>query len=259
MSIVGEAGEVAAGGLGAALDDVAGDDRAGQRVEVVAAPAVVGDRRADDHRRVGDPAGDDDVGTLVQRLGDAERTEVGVGGEHVAELELVGALAQVVTFDVGDDDVDALLGGDLPELLREPGRVESTGVGDDLDALLLGEGQAVGHLPDERLGVAGRRVLHHVATEDEHRQLGEVVAGQVVELAALEHLAHRRQAVAVVAGAVPDPHGTHGLSSVRRSGSLPGSPANAWTIVSQWAASSPSAWTSTSSTCRRRVASSAKS
>ena len=53
--------EVAAGGLRAALEDVPGDGRAGQRVEVVAAPAEVGDRRPDDERGVGDPAGDHDV------------------------------------------------------------------------------------------------------------------------------------------------------------------------------------------------------
>ena len=40
-----EAAEVAAGGLGAALDDVPGDHRPGQRVVVVAPPAEVGDRR----------------------------------------------------------------------------------------------------------------------------------------------------------------------------------------------------------------------
>ena len=178
---LGEAGEVAAGGLGAALDDVPGHDGAGQRVEVVASPAVVRDRRPDDHRRVGDPAGDHDVGPAVQGLGDAEGAEVRVGGEDVAELELLGPLAQVVALDVRHHDVDALLGRDLAELLRQPGRVEAAGVGDDLDALLLGEGEAVGHLPHERLGVAGRRVLHPVAAEDEHGELGEVVAGQVVE------------------------------------------------------------------------------
>ena len=46
---VGDLGEervVAAGGLGAALDDVAGHDGAGERVPVVAAPAVVPCRRA---------------------------------------------------------------------------------------------------------------------------------------------------------------------------------------------------------------------
>ena len=55
-------GVVAAGGLGAALEHVAGDDRAGERVPVVARPAVPPRRGPDHQRGVGDPAGDDDVG-----------------------------------------------------------------------------------------------------------------------------------------------------------------------------------------------------
>ena len=57
---------VAAGGLGAALDDVTGGRGAGERVEVVAAPAEVADGRPDDDRGVGDATGDDDVRARVQ-------------------------------------------------------------------------------------------------------------------------------------------------------------------------------------------------
>ena len=77
-----EGGEVAAGGLRPALEHVPGDDRAGQRVEVVAAPAEVRDARADDERGVGDPAGDDDVGARPQALRDPEGAEVGVRGQR---------------------------------------------------------------------------------------------------------------------------------------------------------------------------------
>ena len=48
---LGEEAEVAAGRLGAALDDVAGDGGAGERVEVVAGPAEVRRGRADHQRR----------------------------------------------------------------------------------------------------------------------------------------------------------------------------------------------------------------
>ena len=81
-----EPAEVAAGRLRAALDDVTGDDRAGQLVVRRLAPAVVRDRRTDDQRGVGDPAGDDDVGAGAQGGGDAEAAEVGVGGEGTAEV-----------------------------------------------------------------------------------------------------------------------------------------------------------------------------
>ena len=81
---LGEEGEVAAGRLGPALDDVPGDDRAGQRVPVVPPPAVMPGGRPQRQGGVGDPAGDDDVGAAAQRLGDAPSAEVGVGGEHRA-------------------------------------------------------------------------------------------------------------------------------------------------------------------------------
>ena len=64
-------------------------------------------------------------------------------------------------------------------------------------------------LPDEGARVAEGGVLHRVLAEDQHGQLGEVVAGEHVEAvpvgAALEHLAHRGEPVAVEAGAVADP------------------------------------------------------
>ena len=50
---LGEERVVAAGGLRPALEDVAGDDRAGQRVPVVASPAVMPGRRPADQRGVG--------------------------------------------------------------------------------------------------------------------------------------------------------------------------------------------------------------
>ena len=67
---VGDLGEervVAAGGLGAALQDVPGDGGAGQGVVVGGLPAEVRRRRADDQRGVGDAAGDDDVGAASRQ------------------------------------------------------------------------------------------------------------------------------------------------------------------------------------------------
>ncbi len=101
--------------------------------------------------------------------------------------------------------------------------------------LLEGEPEAVLGLADEGAGVAERGVLHGVATEDEHRQLGEVVAGEDVQRPALEHLAHRGQPVAVEAGAVADPqHAGH-----RAALPSPGGPAKAWAMSSQRSASGP--------------------
>ena len=52
---------VPAGGLRAALDDVAGDDRARQPVPVVASPTEAPRGRANHERRIGHPRADDDV------------------------------------------------------------------------------------------------------------------------------------------------------------------------------------------------------
>ena len=128
---VEEAGEVAAGGLGAALDDVTGDHGTGQLVVLLGRPAEPPDRRPDHDRGVGDPPGDHDVGAGLERAGDAERAEVGVGGERPGEAELGGARGQVVAVDPGDLRRESLLVGDLAQLLHQPGRVEATGVGDD--------------------------------------------------------------------------------------------------------------------------------
>ena len=134
---------------------------------------------------------EDCLGLAVDR---GVRIVVNAGGLNPAGL--AGA--------VRDRGGQPLLRRELPDPVGEAGRVEPSGVRDDAHAQLLGEREVVGELLDERPRVAGRRVLHLVAAEDEHGQLGEVVAGEHVELAALEHLAHRGQPVAVEARAVPD-------------------------------------------------------
>ncbi len=94
-----EEGVVAAGALGAALDDVTGHDRAGQRVERVPAPPEPPGGGSHHHGGVGDPAGDDDVGPRIERGGDAESPEVGVGGHQL--LARVGRRAPVSRWASG--------------------------------------------------------------------------------------------------------------------------------------------------------------
>src|SRR6185312_12507994 len=79
---------VAAGGLRPAFDDVTRGDRPGQLVVVRARPPEVGGGGADEYRRVGDPAGDDDVGAAGEAFDDAPCSEVGVRGQWAAEPEL---------------------------------------------------------------------------------------------------------------------------------------------------------------------------
>ena len=181
---VGDFGEervVAAGGLYAAFDDVAGDHRSGELVVVGAGPAEVRGRRSDDHRRVGDPAGDDDVGPVVEAVDDAPRAQVGVRGQRGAEPKFRRAGLQVVAFDVGDPGGDAQALGQRAYRVGQAGGVEAAGVGDDAYAAVARLAQAVLELGEEGLGVAAVGMFHPVATQDEHGEFGQVIAGEVVD------------------------------------------------------------------------------
>ena len=70
------AGVVAAQALARALEQVADEDARGQPVPVVPGPAVLVGERCEEQRRVGDPAGDHDVGALRERVGDRSGAEV---------------------------------------------------------------------------------------------------------------------------------------------------------------------------------------
>ena len=223
---------VAAGALRAALDDVTGDHRSGERVPVGALPLEPPRRRADDQRRVGDARTDHDVGTALERRGDAEAAEVGVGahhrrlqvGERRALVEMDEALArrlqrveprhEIVALDVRDDRAQAELLVHRPRRRRAARRIEPAGVHHDLDAALQAARRHLLELPQERAGIAEVRVLEAILQQDQQRQLGEIVAGQHVDRPALDHLPRRAEAVAVEAGAVGDAEGVGHETSV---------------------------------------------
>ena len=131
-----------------------------------------------DHQRgVGDPAGDDHVGAGAQALGDAERAEVGVGGQRARH-------GDGVALDMGHLDGQAEPVGEVAQRVGEAGRVEAAGVGHDAYAAVDGQAERLLHLAQEGLGVPLAGVGQAVAAEDEHGQLGQVVAGEHVERAA---------------------------------------------------------------------------
>src|SRR5581483_8681912 len=144
----------------------------------------------------------------------AERRE-GDALVQVAELDAVGlerreVREDVVALDVRDAGGDAELLREAGRLRGEPRRVQAAGVDDDLDPALDARPEHLFQLAEERLGVAGARALHAVLEQDHERQLGEVVAGQDVDRAALDHLARGAQAVAVEAAAIRD--AKHGVA-----------------------------------------------
>ena len=141
-----EAAEVAAGGLGAALDDVAGDHGAGQLVVRRRGPSRSG-------RSAGPTTTEASVtrpvtttsAPRVEGGGDAEGAEVGVRGQRLAvggEAELSARSMRSSPSTCATCAVEALLGGELAQPGGEPGRVEPAGVRDDLHAPVEGEPEA---------------------------------------------------------------------------------------------------------------------
>jgi hypothetical protein len=230
---LGEEGVVAAGSLRPALDHVAGHDGAREAVPVLPLPAEVPGRGPDDERGVGHARAHHHVGPRRERLRDRPAPEIGVGGEHraieareraavfrVAErvavpLERGQAREQVVALDVRDAGAEPQPRGQLPELRGEPGRVQAAGARHDADAPLERETEHVLHLPQERGRVARARVFLAGPPEQEHRQLGQVVAREDVDRATVEHLAGGAQPVAVEPRGVGDPDGRPGRRVVR--------------------------------------------
>jgi hypothetical protein len=211
---------VATRDLGTALDDVAGDHATRQLVVVGARPSVVPGRRTAGDRSIGDPAGDHDVGALGEGVDDTETAEIGVGGEEAGVVAEVGrrperlqrpgldqfsdARHQVVTIDVGDRRRQPEAVGDLVDGVGATVGVEAPGVGHDLDATVEAGPHHLFHLRDERPGESSLRVLRPDATQDQHGQLGEPVAGQHVDRPALDHLERATRPIAEESGTVRD-------------------------------------------------------
>src|SRR5690606_41678944 len=70
------------------------------------------------------------------------------------------------------------------------------------------------HLAEERVGGAPGRVAAAAAPQERHRQLGQVVTGEEVDGATLDHLPGRAQAVAEESRAVRDPDHVHSVPTI---------------------------------------------
>ena len=121
-----------------------------------------------------------------------------------SETELLGPPHQIVALDMGHVHVQTEPLGKRAHRRSQTRGIQPAGVGNDPYAKVECGAQTVFELPQERLGIAALGRLRAVAGQDQHGQLGEVVAGEVVQVAAREHLAHRRQPVPVEPRAVAD-------------------------------------------------------
>ena len=204
-----------AGGLTAALDGVRDDGGHPEPLPVVERPAELVDERPEVERDVGHPAADDDVRAQVERLDDplaagvdrgvgepvADRVELGAGVEVVEgdsrAVEVVDPVLDVVAEDHGDPDAgEAELVGQRADGPRRGPGVRAAGVGDDLHPLLHAGGEGAAQQVDDVARVAPLGVGCALLREDRHGQLGEVVAAEVVDVAALDHLDRGTHAVA---------------------------------------------------------------
>ena len=121
-----------------------------------------------------------------------------------AEAEIARARHQVVALDVSDLGVETEPFGEGADRVGQACRVQSARVRDDPHTLVERSAEALLELGQKRLGVAAVGGLGPVASQNQHGQLGEVIAGEVVEVTAGEHFAHRRVPVAVKPRAVSD-------------------------------------------------------
>lgn len=231
---------VPSGCLGSAFDHVSRHHRTGEHVPVVPGPVVPPRRRSQHQGRVGDSAGHHDVGTCLERGGDAPTAQVGVGGRgggsqrgkglarvEVSELHVSRGLhlgqrsPEVVTFDDCDRGMHSLLGRGRQQAFAEASRVETSGVGHHLDT----PGQEIlhcpGHLSGKDLRVARSRIPRLLLAQDRHGQFREVIAGDHVDRSrTIEHLAHGLEAVAQESRDVGDADRSSGHRPCHRGGRL---------------------------------------
>ena len=121
--------------------------------------------------------------------------------------ELVQAAQEVVARDHPDAGGQAESIRHLLHGLGAADWVQAARVGHDLDPTIEAGAHDLLDLGHERAGVAASGPLGLRTGEDEHGELGQPVARQVVDRAAFHHLPCGRDAVPVEAGAVGDADG----------------------------------------------------
>ena len=215
-------GEIAAGDLARAFEQVADQRAAAEHRPVVHRPAEFGDQRRHEDRRVRRAAGDHDVRAALQRLDDRGDADIGVGGndavahrgDRLAVVErhvvVVKVGEDVVAGDGGDlEPLEPELAGDCARRLGRGGGVGGAHVGDDLHLVPGADGQDRPHARREQRIVAGVRVLHLDLLRERDRPLGEAFEHEVVETALFGELHGGLDPVSRIACAGTDPDGLH--------------------------------------------------
>ena len=93
-----------------------------------------------------------------------------------------------VVFDVRNVDCDPQSYGDLADPFGAAGRIETAGVADDLDPALDAGAEHLLHLGEEHRRKPELAVASPLLVQYQHRQFGQPVAGEHIDVAALDHL-----------------------------------------------------------------------
>ncbi len=189
------------------------DEGAGREpVPVVPSPLVRECERTEEQRGVGHSPGDHDVGTLRECVGDRTRAEIrgceqrrcrqrveGRAGVEVGEgfatrVEIVEPGQEIVAQHGRDRDPrDPERPRGFDRGARRGGRVDATGVGDDLGATVGDVRQRAREIGRQIARVAARLVALTIFLQDRERQLGERLEAQEVD--AFRQAARRRRPV----------------------------------------------------------------
>jgi hypothetical protein len=195
----------------------------GEQIIILGTPAEFVDQRAEHDRAVDDPPGDDDIGAGIERGGDREGAEIGVGGqhafgegrpgEHVAHAlraHIGRAIDQLVARHRRDREREPRRRDPLLQRRLQPERVQRAGIGDDADALAgdLMEMRAEMDVEEIRRKAARRIGLAH-PPEQPHRAFRQIIEHQIIEPARRQQLRHSQGAVGEIRRAAADAHLPH--------------------------------------------------
>ena len=217
-------GEVTAGDLTAALQQMAHDGALAQLVPVLQRPAKLMDHRSHEDGGVGHTAGNDHIGALLQGLQDSLYAHIGVGGDdltgelgqglvglpHFGVHVLVDDGQQVVAGDAGDLHAgQAVPAGNLHALLGSGLGIGRAHVGDELHLVLPAQGKGLLHAVLQKTVVSLGRVLQLGLLPDGDGALGQALVADVVQVALFDQLQRGLQPVAGIAGPAADADGFH--------------------------------------------------
>jgi ribosomal protein L34E len=227
--------------LRAALDDVPCDDTRRQLIPVRRAPPELVAKWRHRQRRVSRTAGDNYVGAFCEGLHDRLRADVRIGGKdpvtnrrqrlsgiHVGEqVSLTQQSVETTEQIVAGYDADANASGIV--LLRNRFHrsrcrrgIHASCISDDLDALLDYRRENALHRTDKVARVSKRGISLLLLLQNRHRDFGQVVKHQVINLPSFHLPTRGVQIITPESLTAGDAHDTVQVLSPRCGGSTNG-------------------------------------